>query len=70
MTLRQHQPGVDPPTLLVPGECTEVTCSWTIPSGQSIFGVTVVVDPDESVAECRDGNNRGAVAALLCSDIN
>jgi hypothetical protein len=55
------------PRLLGPGECTEVSCDWTIPAGaDGARGVTVVVDPDGEVFECRNGNNRGVVPDIYC----
>jgi len=55
------------PRLLGPAECTEVSCSWTIPAGMSSArGVTVVVDPDGDVFECRNGNNRGVIPDVYC----
>jgi len=56
------------PILLTPAACTEVTCDWSVPSGQSINEVSVLVDPDGEVAKCHNGNNGGAVAAILCLD--
>ncbi|MCC6876018.1 MAG: hypothetical protein IT378_17045 [Sandaracinaceae bacterium] len=61
------------PRLLDPSTCTEVSCDWTIPSEPGMErvarSVTVVVDPDGSVFECRDGNNRGIVPDIYCSPI-
>ena len=53
------------PRLLEPGTCTEVGCPYTIPEGERP-DVTVVVDPDGEVFECRDGNNRGVIPAVFC----
>ncbi|MCB9622174.1 MAG: hypothetical protein H6723_02435 [Sandaracinus sp.] len=53
------------PRLLDPGVCTEVGCPYTIPEGERP-DVTVVVDPDGEVFECRDGNNRGVIPAVFC----
>ncbi|MBZ0117463.1 MAG: hypothetical protein K8H88_10735, partial [Sandaracinaceae bacterium] len=61
------------PRLLDPSTCTEVSCDWTIPSEPGMErvarSVTVVVDPDGSVFECRNGNNRGVVPDIYCSPI-
>jgi len=54
------------PRLLAPGTCTEVSCAWTVPDGDVARSVTVVVDPDGEVFECRDGNNRGVVPDIYC----
>ena len=57
------------PRLLASAECTEVSCSWTVPSGSTgttARNVTVVVDPDGDVFECRDGNNRGVIPDIYC----
>ncbi len=53
------------PRLLDPGTCTTVGCPFTIPEGERP-DVTVVVDPDGEVFECRDGNNRGVIPAVFC----
>ena len=53
------------PRLLDVGGCTEVSCDYTIPDGE-MPSITVVVDPDGEVFECRDGNNRGVIPALFC----
>lgn len=54
------------PRLLAPGDCSDVGCRWTIPDGTGSLDVTVVVDPDGDVLECRDANNRGATPATYC----
>ncbi len=54
------------PRLLDPGTCTEVSCAWTVPDEGVARSVTVVVDPDGTVFECRDGNNRGVVPDIYC----
>jgi hypothetical protein len=54
------------PRLLVPGDCTEVACTWTVPAGVTAADVTVIVDPDGEVFECRNGNNRGVIPAVYC----
>ncbi len=55
------------PRLLAVGECTEVSCDWTLPGdAEGATEVTVVVDPDGEVFECRDGNNRGVIPAVFC----
>ena len=53
------------PILLDPSTCTEVSCMWTVPP-EGARNVTVVVDPDGDVFECRDLNNRGVVPDILC----
>lgn len=53
------------PILLDPSTCTEVSCPWTVPP-EGARNVTVVVDPDGDVFECRDANNRGVVPDILC----
>lgn len=53
------------PTQLDPAQCAEVSCSWTVQSGLA-RELTVVVDPDRDVFECRDGNNVDAVPWWLC----
>lgn len=53
------------PRLLEVGSCTEVGCPYTIPDGE-MPSITVVVDPDGEVFECRDGNNRGVIPSLFC----
>ncbi|MDX9720221.1 MAG: CARDB domain-containing protein [Myxococcota bacterium] len=60
------------PEFLHPGSCATVSCAWTLPESEPELAkqLIVVVDPDGDVFECRDGNNRGVVAALLCSEIN
>jgi len=55
------------PRLLDPSTCTEVSCSWTVPDVDVARSVTVVVDPDGEVFECRNGNNRGVVPDIYCS---
>jgi hypothetical protein len=56
------------PRLLDPSACTEVTCMWTVPADTMVArSVTVVVDPDGDVFECRDGNNRGVVPDIYCA---
>jgi hypothetical protein len=58
------------PRLLEPSTCTEVSCMWTIPDTMGMDrvarSVTVVVDPDGEVFECRSGNNRGVVPDIYC----
>ncbi len=54
------------PRLLDPSTCTEVTCAWSVPDMMVARSVTVVVDPDGDVFECRDGNNRGVVPDIYC----
>ena len=55
------------PRLLEPGMCTEVSCVWTVPDMSMVTrSVTVIVDPDGEVFECRDGNNRGVVPDIYC----
>ena len=54
------------PRLLDPSMCTEVSCGWTVPDMDIARSVTVVVDPDGEVFECRDGNNRGVVPDIYC----
>ena len=55
------------PRLLDPSTCTEVSCTWTVPADTMVArSVTVVVDPDGEVFECRDGNNRGVVPDIYC----
>jgi hypothetical protein len=55
------------PRNLAPSVCTEVSCDWTPPAGVvDGRGVTVIVDPDGDVFECRDGNNRGVVPGAAC----
>ena len=47
--------------------CTEVSCVWTVPDMSMVTrSVTVIVDPDGEVFECRDGNNRGVVPDIYC----
>ncbi|MFK7988458.1 MAG: FG-GAP-like repeat-containing protein [Sandaracinaceae bacterium] len=58
------------PRLLDPATCTEVTCDWTVPDGEDVArSVTVVVDPDGEVFECRGGNNRGVVPDIFCGGL-
>jgi hypothetical protein len=54
------------PRLLVPGDCTQVECTWSVPPGTTTTEVTVIVDPDGEVFECRNGNNRGVIPAVYC----
>ena len=54
------------PRLLGVGDCTEVSCPWFVPAGTTPENVTVVVDPDDEVFECRDANNRGVIPAVYC----
>ncbi|MFT5358442.1 MAG: hypothetical protein ACI9KE_005680 [Polyangiales bacterium] len=56
------------PRLLGVAECTAVSCPFTIADGESPE-IVVVVDPDEEVFECRSGNNRGVIPAVLCGPI-
>lgn len=56
------------PVLLGVGECTPVSCTYTLPA-EDAPEITVVVDPDGEVFECRDGNNRGVIPAILCGPI-
>ena len=56
------------PRLLEVGTCTPVSCTYTLPT-EDIPEITVVVDPDGDVFECRNGNNRGVVPAVLCGPI-
>jgi hypothetical protein len=55
------------PRLLDPSTCTEVSCAWTVPDMSVARSVTVVVDPDGAVFECRNGNNRGVVPDIYCA---
>lgn len=52
------------PRLLEVGACTRVACTATLAEGRP--EITVVVDPDGEVFECRDGNNRGLVPSRIC----
>ncbi len=54
------------PMLLQPSTCAEVGCLWTVPDGADPSQLLVVVDPENQVTECRDGNNRGVVPAAYC----
>lgn len=56
------------PRLLEVGTCTPVSCVYTLPA-EDAPEITVVVDPDGEVFECRNGNNRGVVPAVLCGPI-
>lgn len=56
------------PRLLGVAECTAVSCPFTIADGESPE-IVVVVDPDSEVFECRSGNNRGVIPAVLCGPI-
>lgn len=53
------------PRLLEAGQCSTVSCRYTIPEGAAP-NIVVVVDPDGEVFECRDGNNRGVLPAVFC----
>ena len=60
------------PRLLAPATCTEVTCTWAVPAGTpglTARNVTVIVDPDGEVFECRDGNNRGVIPDIYCGGL-
>ena len=61
------------PILLDVGACTEVSCPWTVPTEpgmeRAARSVTVVVDPDGGVFECRDANNRGVVPDIICGGL-
>jgi len=52
------------PRLLDVGECSSVSCSYTVPDDAP--DIVVVVDPDGEVFECRDGNKRGVIPAVFC----
>jgi len=57
-------------TVLMPGSCEEVTCSWptppTEPPGTDIY---VVVDDDGATGECYEGNNVGIFEDVRCAII-
>jgi len=56
------------PTLLEVGACAELSCLWTTPEGtEELRDIVVVVDPDNEVFECRDGNNRGVIPDVYCN---
>ncbi len=52
-------------TLLAVGTCTMVRCTATIAAGAG-RRVTVRIDPDDRVADCHRGNNRGEVTVADC----
>jgi len=54
------------PRVLAPGDCTEVTCTATIRDPSRVRNILVVVDPDHTIADCHEGNNRGALLAVYC----
>ena len=50
------------------GACGDVSCdapSTEFESGITV-DVTVVVDPDATIVECHEGNNRGTIAGVAC----
>jgi hypothetical protein len=57
-------------TVLTPGDCEEVTCTWaaapTAPPGVDVY---VVVDDDGATGECYEGNNVGIFSGVRCSII-
>jgi hypothetical protein len=50
-------------TLLNPGQCTNVTCTGTVPANADVY---VVADPENKIADCHPRNNSGASARALC----
>ncbi len=54
--------------ILFPGNCEDVTCSWSKPPGdpQSAVDVKVVADDGNSLNECKEGNNIGGVLGVFC----
>ena len=53
---------------LQPGECEEVSCVWDDPptaAGESV-DITVVANDDDSLTECKDGNNEGVITGVWC----
>jgi hypothetical protein len=57
-------------TVLEPGTCEEVVCTWpgvgTDPPGTDVY---VVVDDDEETGECYEGNNIGVFEDVRCAII-
>jgi hypothetical protein len=53
------------PRLLNVAECTTVSCVYTLPEGE-VPPIVVIVDPDDEVLECREGNNRGVIPGIFC----
>lgn len=54
------------PSLLVPGQCTDVSCTGFIAANTDVY---VVVDPDDQVADCHPHNNATASARVHCPTI-
>jgi len=53
------------PNVLRPGACESLECEVDAPRIRSGFGITILADPAESVAECSEGENNTA----LLSDV-
>jgi hypothetical protein len=55
------------PVALTVGECTEVTCTGTLPMND--VDLYVVVDPDGLEPECWEGNNFAVLTDVRCSTV-
>ncbi|MBI5535331.1 MAG: hypothetical protein HY898_21565 [Deltaproteobacteria bacterium] len=57
---------------LQPGECEEVSCNWDNPpkSQAGAKDVTVEVNADHKVTECKDGNDKAVLKGVFCKPVS
>jgi hypothetical protein len=55
-------------TILFPGDCESVECTWSSPPPDeaSAVDLTVMADDGNTVNECKEGNNQGGVFHVFC----
>ncbi len=51
---------------LQPGECEEVTCTWTTPPTNGKKDINVIADDGGENSECKEGNNQGTIFGVQC----
>ncbi|PKN31531.1 MAG: hypothetical protein CVU63_23460 [Deltaproteobacteria bacterium HGW-Deltaproteobacteria-20] len=56
---------------LQPGECETVSCTWDTPptTAATATDITVVANNDNSLTECKDGNNEGTISGVFCDKL-
>ena len=56
--------------VLAPGECETLKCTWASPpnSQATAADVTLTADASNSVTECKEGNNKGTISGVFCSN--
>ncbi len=56
---------------LQPGECETVSCTWDTPptTAATATDITVVANNDDSLTECKDGNNEGTISGVFCDKL-